>query len=40
MAKPEITVNMRSEIFVIRTSTLIRHSSFVIRHFAHVHSRR
>jgi hypothetical protein len=36
MPTPEIMVDMRLEIFVIRTSTLIRHSSFVIRHSAHV----
>jgi len=36
MTKLEKMVDARLKIFVIRTSTLIRHSSFVIRHSAHV----
>jgi hypothetical protein len=40
MTKPEIIVDTRLDVFVIRTSALIRHSSFVIRHFAYVCARR
>jgi hypothetical protein len=36
MTKTESIGNAFSEIFVIRASSFIRHSSFDIRHFYHV----
>ena len=36
MTKPETSVHILQQQFVIRASSLFRHSSFVVCHFSHV----